>query len=88
MKSFSQRGGQSFLATPGSVSVPDYCANVELLDLGNFLDGKVAFVRCERAYNTILLVGHDAVDHFHRAGYPLAQSLRVGVVTLQNFSLV
>ena len=42
MKSFSQRGGQSFLATPGSVGLPDYCANVELLDLGNFLDGKVA----------------------------------------------
>ena len=78
MKSFSQRGGQAFLAAPGSVGIPDYRANIELLDLGNFLDGKVAFVRCERAYNTILLVGHDAVDHFHRAGYPLAQSIRKG----------
>ena len=67
MKSFAQRGGQSFLATPGSVGIPDYRANVELLDLSNFLDGKVAFVRGERAHDTILLVGHDAIDHFHRA---------------------
>ena len=87
MKSFPQRGGQSFLATPGSVGVPDYCANVELLDLGNFLDGKVAFVRGERAHDTILFIDCDPVDHFHRAGYSLAQSLRVSVVTLQNFSL-
>ena len=76
MKSFPQRGGQSLLATPGSVGVPDYCANVELLDLGNFLDGKVAFVRGERAHDTILFIDCDPVDHFHRAGYPLAQSLR------------
>ena len=30
MKSFAQRSSQSFLATPGSVGVPDYCANIEL----------------------------------------------------------
>ncbi len=87
MKSFAQRSGQAFLATPGSVGVPDYCANVELLDLGNFLDGKVAFVRGERAHDPILLVGYDTVDHFHRAGYPLAQSLRVSVITLQDCGL-
>ena len=87
MKSFAQRDGQTFLATPGRVGIPDYCANVELLDLGNFLDGKVAFVRGERAHDTILLVGYDAIDHFHRTAYPRAQSLRVGVIALQNFSL-
>src|SRR6266850_3823896 len=87
MKSFPQRSSQSFLATPGSVGVSDYCANVELLDLGNFLDGKVAFIRGKRAHDAIFLVGYDAIDHFYRRGYPLAQSLRVGVVTLQNFSL-
>ena len=48
MKSFAQRGAQSFLAAPGSIRVPDDRANVELLDLGNFLDGKVAFVYGER----------------------------------------
>ncbi len=42
MKSFAQRGAQSFLTTPGSMGVPDYRANIELLDLGNFLDGEVA----------------------------------------------
>jgi hypothetical protein len=77
MKSFAQRGRQSRFAVPGSVSVPDYRANVELLDLGNFLDGKVAFVRGERTHDAILLVGYDAVDHFHRASYPLAQSFGV-----------
>jgi hypothetical protein len=87
MKSFAQRGSQSFFAAPGSVGVPDYCANVELLDLDNFLDGKVAFVRSERAHDAILFVGYDALDRFHRAGYPLAQSLRVSVVTLHNFRL-
>ena len=30
MKSFAQRGAQSFLATPDSVGVPDYRANIEL----------------------------------------------------------
>jgi len=73
MKSFSQRGGQPFLAAPLSVGVPDDRANVELLDPGNFLDGKVAFVRCERAHEGILLVGPDTVNHFHRAGYSLTQ---------------
>ena len=42
MKSFAQWGAQSFLAAPGSIRVPDDRANVELLDLGDFLDGKVA----------------------------------------------
>jgi hypothetical protein len=55
IKDFSQRGGQSFFATPGTVGVPDHRANGELLDLGNLLDGKVAFVRSERAHDTILL---------------------------------
>ena len=36
MKSFAQRGGQSFLATPGSIGVPDYRANVELFDPAQF----------------------------------------------------
>src|SRR4029077_6202263 len=75
MKSFAQRGAQSFLATPGSVGVPDYRANIELLDLGNFLDSEVAFVCGERAHDASALVGYDAVDHLHRIGYPLAQSL-------------
>ena len=66
---------------------PRYCANVELLDLGDFLDGKVALVCGERAHDAILFVGDDAVDHFHRGGYPLAQCLRVGVIALQNLSL-
>ena len=52
MKSLAQRSSQTFLATLGSVGVPDYCANVELLDLGYFLDGKVAFVRGERTRTT------------------------------------
>ena len=69
------------------MGVPDYRANVELLDLGDFLDGKVAFVCGERAHDPILLVGYDAIDHFHRAGYPLAQSLRVNVIALQYLSL-
>src|SRR4029077_14215485 len=87
MQSFAQRGAQSFLATPGSVGVPDYRANIELLDLRNFLDGEVAFVCGVRAHDAIPLVGYDAVDHLHRTGYPLAQSLRVGVVSLQNLDL-
>jgi hypothetical protein len=44
MKSFEQRGAQSLFAAPGSIGVTDYRANVELLDLSDFLDGKVAFV--------------------------------------------
>jgi hypothetical protein len=54
IKDFSQRDGQSFFATPGTVGVPDHRANGELLDLGNLLDGKVAFVRSERAHDSIL----------------------------------
>jgi hypothetical protein len=81
MKSFAQRGAQSFLATPGRVSVPDYRTNIELLNLGNFLDGEVAFVCGERAHDAIALVGYDAVDHLHRTSYSLAQCLRVWVIT-------
>jgi hypothetical protein len=54
IKDFSQRDGQSFFATPGTVGVPDHRANGEFLDLGNLLDGKVAFVRSERAHDSIL----------------------------------
>ena len=87
MQSFAQRRAQSFLATPRSVGVPDYRANIELLDLGNFLDGEVAFVCGERAHDAIPLLGYDAVDHLHHRGYPLAQGLRVGVIPLQNLDL-
>ena len=87
MKSVAQPSNQSLLATPSSVGVPNDRANVELLDLGNFLDGKVAFVRGERTHHSILFMGHDAIDHFHRRGDPLAQGLSVRLITLQNFRL-
>jgi hypothetical protein len=45
MKGFAQRGSQSLLATPSRMSVPNERAHIELLDLGDFFDGKVAFVR-------------------------------------------
>jgi hypothetical protein len=88
MKSLAQRGGQSLLATPSSVNVSNDRANVELLDLGDFLDGKVAFVGGQRTHHTILLVGHNAVDHpLPPRRRPARSSLRVRVITLQNFRL-
>ena len=75
MKSFSLRGGQALSAAPSTVGVPNHRANVELLDLGNFFDRKVALVRGERAHDTILFLLlrlPRCIDDFHRAGHSLA----------------